>query len=959
MKKGFCKGLSLFVVLMMIISMVPFSVIAEETGTVTETAVNSSIDIEKTDSAKEGVVNNQQGISINSPQDADISGNAPVTPVAPVAPEKIAINSLDEIPILSQDENIEQQVVVIYKNSNDVNISSLSMTTNEVKAGEHVSDRVDVLELNDDISSDDVINSMSQNSNVLSVGKNEKIEITNIPNDPYIVNNDAWQFKNVGADKTWDQVSNKTPVVVAVLDTGVYAGHQDLQGRIVKGHDYYTGSTSTTDLAGHGTMVSGCIAAIANNKIGISGIAGSSNIKIAPYRVGGMDAQDRYLYSDKICAALLDIADNRPDIKVINMSFGSYSFDTNINSAVQEAANAEKIIVASSGNEGDKEDAGRYSYPASYDNVISVGATTSYNNLAYFSQYNDRVDLCAPGYYVYTTTNNGSYTFVSGTSFSSPITAASCAVLLAADASLSSTKVENILEDTALDLGRTGKDDYYGNGLVQIDKAVDYVKSGDKLKVGSFTADKVSGQKIGTSIGLSAAGVNGKTPYKYKFSYTLGTTTVTIKDYSATATVNFKPTTAGTYTLNVDVKDADGKTATGSIANYSIVGNPTNPTVISFITDKASGQGVNTSIQLIAAGSGGTTPYQYKFYYKSGSKTTTIQNFSGANTATFKPIAAGTYTLWVDLKDAAGKTSSKSISNYTVVKSLTVKSFTADKASGQGTGTSIRLTAAASDGKTPYQYKFYYKRGTATVTIRDFTTGNTATFTPTTVGIYTLYVDVKDGSGNTATRSIDNYSIVGTPRVTSFTTDKASGQGINTTIKLNAIASDGKTPYQYKFYYKQGTKTTSIRNFSGSSTVTFKPAKAGTYTLWVDVKDASGKIGTASIANYIIYGTPSVKTFTADKASGQYINTGINLTALGSDGKTPYQYKFYYKLGTATTTIHDYAAANTATFKPTAAGIYTLCVDVKDANGIISTKSIAKYSIINLPGVKSFKTDKV
>ena len=385
------------------------------------------------------------------------------------------------------------------------------------------------------------------------------------------------------------------------------------------------------------------------------------------------------------------------------------------------------------------------------------------------------------------------------------------------------------------------------------DNDIPFADSGKlSFRVGSFTADKVSGQKIGTSIGLSAAGVNGKTPYKYKFSYTLGTTTVTIKDYSATATVNFKPTTAGTYTLNVDVKDADGKTATGSIANYSIVGNPTNPTVISFITDKASGQGVNTSIQLIAAGSGGTTPYQYKFYYKSGSKTTTIQNFSGANTATFKPIAAGTYTLWVDLKDAAGKTSSKSISNYTVVKSLTVKSFTADKASGQGTGTSIRLTAAASDGKTPYQYKFYYKRGTATVTIRDFTTGNTATFTPTTVGIYTLYVDVKDGSGNTATRSIDNYSIVGTPRVTSFTTDKASGQGINTTIKLNAIASDGKTPYQYKFYYKQGTKTTSIRNFSGSSTVTFKPAKAGTYTLNVDVKDANGKISTRSIANYVI-----------------------------------------------------------------------------------------------------------
>lgn len=100
----------------------------------------------------------------------------------------------------------------------------------------------------------------------------------------------------------------------------------------------------------------------------------------------------------------------------------------------------------------------------------------------------------------------------------------------------------------------------------------------------------------------------------------------------------------------------------------------------------------------------------------------------------------------------------------------------------------------------------------------------------------------------------------------------------------------------------------------------------------------------------------SVKSFDADKASGQAVNTDVRLTAAGTGGSTPYQYKFYYKLGGTMATIQDYSKTSTATFKPTAAGSYTLYVDVKDVNGFTSTKSIESFEVtgngnVNVTGV--------
>lgn len=393
-----------------------------------------------------------------------------------------AIETLAQVPEVNTSENIDQQIVVVYANSGDDNVKDLALTTEEVVSGEQVSNRVDLIEVSVGTNIEALMADLEQNPNVLAVDKNEKIEVTALPNDPYVVNGAAWQFQRIGADQTWNQVSNADPVVVAVIDTGLNVNHPDLIGNTVAGYDFVTGKTNVVDLAGHGTAVSGCIAAVTNNGVGTAGIAGLANIKIAPYRTGGMYSGDTQLDVAYICAAILKAAE-RPEVKVINMSFGGYGTFSSLAVAVNEAVSAGKIVVASSGNEGESWNArvGQYSYPASYDHVISVGAINKDNTRSSFSQYNDRVDLCAPGQSVLTTARSGGYEYASGTSFSSPIVAGACAVLMAADSSLDAGAVETILKSTALDLGTAGSDAYYGSGLIQLNQAVASINSSETV----------------------------------------------------------------------------------------------------------------------------------------------------------------------------------------------------------------------------------------------------------------------------------------------------------------------------------------------------------------------------------------------------------------------------------------------------------------------------------------------
>jgi subtilisin family serine protease len=236
--------------------------------------------------------------------------------------QSMVIQSLDQVANLDGNSNIDDQIIVIYKDQ--ARVGSLALTSQDIKGGETLNDQVDIIEVADSANTDALISKLSENPNVLVAERNAYIQTSALPNDPNL--SEAWQFERIGADETWNKVSNTATVVVAVIDTGLNTQHPDIADNVVAGYDYVDGTTDMVDLSGHGTLVSGCVAAVANNGIGIAGITGTANIKVAPYRVGGGFDGDKNLDVGYICAALYDAA-ARQDVKVINMSFGGYIAD--------------------------------------------------------------------------------------------------------------------------------------------------------------------------------------------------------------------------------------------------------------------------------------------------------------------------------------------------------------------------------------------------------------------------------------------------------------------------------------------------------------------------------------------------------------------------------------------------------------------------------------------------------
>jgi thermitase len=286
------------------------------------------------------------------------------------------------------------------------------------------------------------------------------VRATMASNDPGF--SSQWGMTKIGAPSAWD-VTRGASVRVAVVDTGVDLDHPDLHDRIdtVNGWDFINGDAIAQDDAGHGTHVSGIIAATLNNGIGVAGVA--NQCTILPVKVLGANGNGT---SSNVADGIRWAANH--GASVINLSLGSADYSYAIDSAVQYAVAQDCVVVAATGNNG------QYGviYPARLDNVVGVGSTTSQDALSSFSNYGPEVDICAPGSDIYSTLYTGGYGNMSGTSMAAPHVAGVVALIRAKNPSWTRAQVEQQLLSTALDLGPTGRDNYYGYGRVQAAQAV-------------------------------------------------------------------------------------------------------------------------------------------------------------------------------------------------------------------------------------------------------------------------------------------------------------------------------------------------------------------------------------------------------------------------------------------------------------------------------------------------------
>jgi subtilisin family serine protease len=293
---------------------------------------------------------------------------------------------------------------------------------------------------------------------------------------PYQSNEQVpWGIDRIGAPAVYAANIRGTTVKVAVLDTGISidpitgAHHPDLAANYAGGKDYIDKDNIPNDRNGHGTHISGIVAA-ADNGAGIVGTVP----QIMLYAIKFMTAAGGYT-SDELTGLEWAVGNG---IKVVNMSWGSPTYSQTEHDAMDAAYDAGLLLVAAAGNYNDTLPL----YPAAHDSVIAVAATDSNNNRAAFSSYYPDVELAAPGVYIYSTmptyqvymNSDGlewNYDELHGTSMATPHVVGAAALVWAQNPTLTNVQVRAQLTSTASDLGAAGRDPQFGFGLVNAEAA--------------------------------------------------------------------------------------------------------------------------------------------------------------------------------------------------------------------------------------------------------------------------------------------------------------------------------------------------------------------------------------------------------------------------------------------------------------------------------------------------------
>ena len=344
------------------------------------------------------------------------------------------------------------------------------------------------------------------------------------PNDPLYPK--QWHMRQIGMPEAW-KLADGNGVIVAVLDTGVaYEDHgkfkllPDLKGiEFVKPYDFVTNTKHANDDHGHGSHVTGTIAQVTNNGIGVAGVA--RNVRIMPLKVLSGSGSGSV---GGIADAIRYAADN--GAKVINMSLGGAFPSKVLKKAVAYAHGKGVTVVCAAGNES----RGKVGYPAAYPGAVAVSATQADEAITFYSNYGKDIDIAAPGgntrsadggrnnpdggvlqntIAIQDPTKNDYYAYM-GTSMASPH-AAGVAALVVGEGVTDPDMVEKILKDSARrPEGQTYTADKYGAGIIDAPAAVRKARSqggGFQLALGLLMAGAVAASLRRRGTGVRSAGL--------------------------------------------------------------------------------------------------------------------------------------------------------------------------------------------------------------------------------------------------------------------------------------------------------------------------------------------------------------------------------------------------------------------------------------------------------------------
>lgn len=330
-----------------------------------------------------------------------------------------------------------------------------------------------------DLGFDDISRILATIPGVDYVEPNFALSITDkFPTDPDF--SDLYGLHNTGqtggspdadidAPAAWDASTGDASLIVGVIDTGIDYTHQDLAANIwtnpgevagdgidndangyvddIHGWDWADNDADPMDDEGHGTHVSGTIGAVGNNGVGVAGV--NWNVQLMALKFIGSGGYGSTAGAIEAIDYSTDMHKAGINVRLTNNSWGGSGNSRSLELAITENGNEGLLFVVAAGNSGDNIDTSP-DYPPSFDldNMISVAATNSHDQLAGFSNYGvNTVHLGAPGVGILSTTPQNNYGSSSGTSMASPHVAGAVALAWSTNPSASASAVKAALVD--------------------------------------------------------------------------------------------------------------------------------------------------------------------------------------------------------------------------------------------------------------------------------------------------------------------------------------------------------------------------------------------------------------------------------------------------------------------------------------------------------------------------------
>ncbi len=468
---------------------------------------------------------------------------------------------------------------------------------------------------------------LAREPGVKSAEPNYLHKISAVPNDSQY--GKQWHYELINLPQAWDITTGDSNVIVAVIDTGVAMDHPDLAANLTNtGYDFISdpnnardgnGIDANPDDAGdlgmpggsqstfHGTHVAGTIAAVSNNASGVAGIGW--NVKVMPLRALGLYGGSSYdiVQAMRYAAGLSNDSGTVPAQRadIINMSLGGPGSSSATQATIDEIRALGVIVIAAAGNES----TASYSYPASYNGVVSVSAVESNKQLSYYSNYGDRIDVAAPGGdmrydrdgdgkgdgVLSTWTNDAgtgrshTYEVMQGTSMAAPHMAGVVALMKSVYPAMTGADLDSLLSSGQIteDLAANGdavRDNQFGYGLIDARKAVEAAYAlgngtpppptlvlspavfnagigisnfqilASKSGEGALSITNVASDAAWLSVGADSVDAEGFGTY----AATIDRGTLLPGIYSATITFSLNDGASGLVSVNMQVADSAG-----------------------------------------------------------------------------------------------------------------------------------------------------------------------------------------------------------------------------------------------------------------------------------------------------------------------------------------------------------------------------------------------------------------